>query len=87
MDSKPSRVPEPASRPMNTTSASLPPTSDQLAVAPVARAAICSMLRSETGFSGLTMMAMPSLATVIWLTPVSSSFRSREARPMSQVPS
>ena len=34
-DSKPSRVPEPASRPMRTISASLPPSSDQLLISPV----------------------------------------------------
>ena len=87
MDSKPSRVPEPASRPMKTTWPSVPPTSAQLVISPVASWAICSTLRSATGLLGLTMMAMPSLATVMALTPVSSSFRSREARPMSQVPS
>ena len=35
MDSKPSRVPEPASRPMQTISPSAPPTSDQLVTLPV----------------------------------------------------
>ena len=75
-----------ASRPMKTTWPSVPPTSAQLVISPVASWAICSTLRSATGLLGLTMMAMPSLATVMALTPVSSSFRSREARPMSQVP-
>ena len=37
MDSKPSRVPEPASRPMGTTVPSFPPTSDQLVTSPVKR--------------------------------------------------
>ena len=32
VDSKPSRVPEPASRPMRTIAASLPPTSDQFVI-------------------------------------------------------
>ena len=35
MVSKPSRVPLPASRPMRTTGASLPPTSFQLVISPV----------------------------------------------------
>ena len=35
MDSKPSRVPLPASRPMRTISASSPPTSFQLVISPV----------------------------------------------------
>ena len=35
MDSKPSLVPEPASRPIRTISASLPPTSFQLVISPV----------------------------------------------------
>ena len=87
MDSKPSRVPEPASRPMQAISP-LPPNSDQSVISPVKMAAICSTVRSSTGQFSLTMMAMPSKATVVATRPfsTSASFRAREARPMSAVP-
>lgn len=49
MLSKPSRVPEPASRPTSTTGMSGPPTSLQLVISPVARPLICSRVRSSTG--------------------------------------
>ena len=87
MDSKPSRVPEPASRPMQAMSP-FPPKSSQEVTLPVKMSAICSTVKSSTGHSALTMMAMPSRATVVAIRPfsVSTSFRTREARPMSQVP-
>ena len=50
--------------------------------------AICSRVRSETGFSALTITAMPSRATMVSVKPpaFSSSVSAREARPMSQLP-
>ena len=88
MDSKPSRVPELASRPMQAISASAPPTSFQLVIWPEKIWPICSTERSETWLSALTITAMPSRATVVPVRPalVSSSFRAREERPMSVVP-
>ena len=88
MDSKPSRVPEPDSRPMQAISLSAPPSSDQLVISPVKILAICSTVRSATALSLLTMTAMPSSATTVSMRPwlFSSSFRAREERPMSAVP-
>ena len=48
MDSKPSRVPDPASRPMQAISRSAPPTSFQLVISPLKMEAICSTVRSST---------------------------------------
>ena len=86
MLSKPSRVPEPASRPISTISLSSPPTSDQLVISPVNICLSWSTVRSATLLSLFTMMAMPSSATVVPSTSFfSSSFRAREDRPMSRV--
>ena len=85
MLSKPSRVPEPASRPTRTISPSSPPTSDQLVISPVNICLSWATARSSTLLSLLTMMAMPSRATMVPVTPVSSAFRAREERPMSRV--
>ena len=65
MDSKPSRVPDPASRPMQAISRSAPPTSFQLVISPLKMEAICSTVRSSTPQLALTTMAMPSRATVV----------------------
>ena len=84
--SKPSRVPLPDSRPMQEISRSAPPTSDQLVMAPVKISVIWATLKSSTPQFALTMMAIPSRATMVSVRPVSSAFRALEERPMSQLP-
>ena len=88
MDSKPSRVPLPDSRPMQEMAPGSPPTSLQSVISPVKILAICSTVRSVTLLWALTMTAMPSSAMTVSVRPsaFSSSFRLREARPMSAVP-
>ena len=88
MDSKPSRVPLPASRPMQEMVPASPPTSLQSVISPVKILPICSTVRFSTLLSVLTMTAMPSSATMVSVRPpaFSSSFRAREARPMSALP-
>ena len=68
-DSKPSLVPEFASRPMQVISRSSPPTSFQLVILPVKISAICRTERSATLLSAFTMTAMPSSAMVVPVRP------------------
>lgn len=88
-DSKPSLVPLPASRPIRTISLSFPPSSFQLVISPVYILAICSTVRSDTAFEGFTIIAIPSRAMVVSLSPFafSSSLSARLESPMSQRPS
>ena len=85
-DSKPSLVPEPDSRPMQDISRSSPPTSFQLVISPVKMPAICSTVRSSTLLSLLTMMAIPSSATVVAVSPDSLSLSFLDESPISVLP-
>ncbi len=85
-DSKPSRVPLPDSRPTQEIARSSPPSSLQFLISPLKMDAICSMVRSSTGQSLFTMIAMPSSATTVPVRPVSLVLSAREARPISQLP-
>ena len=88
MDSKPSRVPEAASRPSTVIFWSLPPRSFQLVISPVKICVICSLVSSVTGLSLFTAIAIPSMAicfTSNWLGS-SSSFRFLERSPTRAVP-
>ena len=89
MDSNPSLVPLPASRPITTISASAPPRSFQLVISPVYIFAMFSTERSLTAFAGLTITAIPSSATIVSVRPFafSSSLSALDESPMSQRPS
>ena len=65
-----------------------PATALHAVAAPVKISFTCALVRSPTGLPGATTTAMPSLAmTVAERAAAYSSLSSREAMPMSQVPS
>ncbi len=65
---------------------SSPPTSFQLVISPVKMPAICSTVRSSTLLSLLTMMAIPSSATVVAVSPDSLSLSFLDESPISVLP-
>ena len=89
IDSKPSLVPDPASRPITTIWLSAPPNSFQLEILPVKISDKSLKESSEMLLLGFTTIAIPSIARTVPFKPlaISLSFNALEERPISQRPS
>ncbi len=82
------RVPEPSSRVNRLIAASAPPTSFQFLISPAKIFFTWSMVSVSTLLDKCTMITTPSLAIVVSFTvALSSGVSSREAAPISAVPS